>query len=74
MKRGAFVLARRAARPIVCATIRGARNCLARGDVAVKPGAIEIELSAPFSDEPLEDRVVTTFEEALARRPRASPI
>jgi 1-acyl-sn-glycerol-3-phosphate acyltransferase len=74
MKRGAFVLARAAARPIVCATIRGARNCLARGDVAVKPGAIEIELSAPFSDEPLEDRVVATFEEALARRRRTSPI
>jgi 1-acyl-sn-glycerol-3-phosphate acyltransferase len=72
MKRGAFVLARAAGRPIVCATIRGARECLARGDVAVKPGTVEVELSAPFFDEPLEDRVVGTFEEALARRPLAS--
>jgi 1-acyl-sn-glycerol-3-phosphate acyltransferase len=65
MKRGAFLLARASERPIVCVTIKGARACLARGDVAVRPGAIAIELSEPITGEPLEDRVVATFEAAL---------
>jgi 1-acyl-sn-glycerol-3-phosphate acyltransferase len=77
MKRGAFLLARTAARPIVCVTVSGARACMARGDVVIKPGAIAIELSAPIEGEPLEERVVATFTAALratsaACRPSAS--
>jgi len=69
MKRGAFLLARLAERPIVCATIRGARELLPRGRLAVRPGAIAVELSdpipvrAPAPD--LESRVVATFQAAL---------
>src|SRR5215470_10224699 len=39
MKRGAFLLARAAGRPIVCVTITGARACLPRGRAAVRGGA-----------------------------------
>jgi len=67
MKRGAFVLAREAGRPIVCVTIRGARACLPRGSGVVRPGPITVELSEPIPIETpnLEGAVVATFEVAL---------
>jgi 1-acyl-sn-glycerol-3-phosphate acyltransferase len=65
MKRGAFLLARRSGRPIVCLTVRGARELLPRGRLAVRPGRVDLEFSAPITDEPLEDAVVATFERTL---------
>ena len=70
MKRGAFLLARQAARPIICITIRGARDLLPRGRLAVRRGTVEIELSEPIpvdaTTEPdLEAIVTRTFEAAL---------
>ena len=66
MKRGAFYLARLAARPIVCVCIRGAHELLARGSLIVKPGTIEVEVAPPIEvDEEsapvLEQRVVERF-------------
>jgi 1-acyl-sn-glycerol-3-phosphate acyltransferase len=71
MKRGAFLLARQARRPIICVTVRGAHACLPRGAFAVRPGVIEIELSEPIvvddrSSPDLEALVIATFEAALA--------
>jgi 1-acyl-sn-glycerol-3-phosphate acyltransferase len=67
MKRGAFILARAAGQPIVCITLRGARDRMPRGHLGIKPGAVSIELSHPIPiDTPdLEARVVATFETAL---------
>jgi 1-acyl-sn-glycerol-3-phosphate acyltransferase len=65
MKRGAFLLARQSGRPIVCVTVRGARELLPRGRLAVRPGRVDIELSTPITAEPLEDAVIATFEAAL---------
>lgn len=72
MKRGGFLLARAARRPIVCVTVRGAHERLPRGSFAVRPGLVEIELSDPIAitevTEPnLESLVVETFEAALRR-------
>jgi 1-acyl-sn-glycerol-3-phosphate acyltransferase len=72
MKRGAFLLARLAAQPIVCVTIRGARACLPRGRLGVRPGAIDVELSEPIrvdaTTEPiLESVVASTFEASIVR-------
>jgi len=68
MKRGAFVLARAAGRPIVCVTVCGARACLPRGRAGIRPGPVTIELSKPIpTDTPgLEEHVVETFESALS--------
>jgi 1-acyl-sn-glycerol-3-phosphate acyltransferase len=73
MKRGAFLLARQARRPIVCVTVRGARACLPRGAFAVRPGVIDVELSEPIavddaSSPQLEALVIAAFESSLARR------
>src|SRR5262245_56182695 len=38
MKRGALLLAREAARPVVCVVVRGAHERLPRGGLAVRPG------------------------------------
>jgi 1-acyl-sn-glycerol-3-phosphate acyltransferase len=66
MKRGAFMLARQAERPIVCVTFTGAHGCLPRGSATVRPGRIVAELSLPITvradDDTLEARVVETFE------------
>ncbi len=75
MKRGAFMLARAAERPIVCVTFVGAHACLPRGSASVRPGKVVAELSAPIEvradDETLEQKVVDTFEatKAAARLP-----
>jgi len=68
MKRGAFILARAAERPIVCITLRGARDCMPRGKLGIRPGHVTAELSHPIPiDTPeLEAEVVRTFEVALA--------
>jgi 1-acyl-sn-glycerol-3-phosphate acyltransferase len=67
MKRGAFILARAAERPIVCVTVSGARERLPRGRLGIKPGRVTIELSEPIPVETpdLEDAVVRTFERAM---------
>ncbi|MEO7092041.1 MAG: lysophospholipid acyltransferase family protein, partial [Polyangiales bacterium] len=66
MKRGAFMLARAAERPIVCVTFKGAHECLPRGAFAVRPGHVRATLSEPIEvradDERLEAKVVATFE------------
>jgi 1-acyl-sn-glycerol-3-phosphate acyltransferase len=72
MKRGAFLLARRAECPIVCVIVRGARELLPRGRLAVRPGTVAIELSEPIpvdatTSPDLEARVIRTFEEGYAR-------
>jgi 1-acyl-sn-glycerol-3-phosphate acyltransferase len=70
MKRGAFLLARLAAQPIVCVTISGARAALPRGRLGVRPGRIDVELSQPIaidaaSESMLEDIVAATFRAAM---------
>jgi 1-acyl-sn-glycerol-3-phosphate acyltransferase len=72
MKRGAFLLARLARRPIVCLTVAGARECLPRGGAAVRPVRVRVELSAPIpvdaaAEAELEERVAGTFERALGQ-------
>ena len=68
MKRGAFMLARAAERPIVCVTFTGAHEALPRGSATVRPGKIVAELSAPIAvradDATLEARVIETFSAA----------
>lgn len=65
MKRGAFLLARAAERPIVCVTFKGAHERLPRGSFAVQAGAVRATLSEPIEvradDDMLEERVVQTF-------------
>ena len=70
MKRGAFLLARLAAQPIVCVTIRGARDALPRGRLGVRPGRIDVEMSQPItidaaSELVLEEIVAATFRAAM---------
>src|SRR5687767_4151973 len=62
MKRGAFLLARAAAQPIVCITLRGARECMPRGAIGIRPGRVSIEFSEAIAiDTPdLEGTVVAT--------------
>lgn len=72
MKRGAFLLARAAASPIVCLTVLGARALLPRGRAGVRPGHIHIVLEPPIPVDPttspdLEQLVTRTFEATLAR-------
>jgi 1-acyl-sn-glycerol-3-phosphate acyltransferase len=63
MKRGAFLLARAARRPIVCVIVRGAHERLPRGSFAVRPGAIEIELSEPIE---IDDETEPQLESLVA--------
>ena len=69
MKRGAFMLARAAERPIVCVTFRGAHERLPRGSFAVRPGHVHATLSEPIDvradDQTVEERVVETFRRGL---------
>lgn len=65
MKRGAFELAREARRPIVCVTVIGGTARLGRGCMVVRPGPIRVVFSEPVIAEPLEERVVATFEATL---------
>jgi 1-acyl-sn-glycerol-3-phosphate acyltransferase len=66
MKRGAFMLARSAERPIVCVTVAGAHDRLPRGCAAVRPGRVRVTLSDAIDvrgDDPtLEAKVIATFE------------
>jgi 1-acyl-sn-glycerol-3-phosphate acyltransferase len=75
MKRGAFILARAAQRPIVCVTLRGAHERMPRGRIGIRPGRVTIELSHPISIESpdLEARVVATFQAALSDREQDTP-
>jgi 1-acyl-sn-glycerol-3-phosphate acyltransferase len=74
MKRGAFLLALAAGRPIVCVTVAGGVARLPRGAAAVRPGLMKIDFSAPIAvrdDSPeegerLKRAVAGTFEATLA--------
>jgi 1-acyl-sn-glycerol-3-phosphate acyltransferase len=61
MKRGAFMLARAAERPLICVAVHGAHTCLPRGAYAVRPGTIRVVVHAPLAvradDAALEERV-----------------
>jgi len=69
MKRGAFALARLAGRPIVCVTVRGARELLPRGRLAVRPGVVEIELAEPIA---LDATTAPVLESLVVERLRGS--
>ncbi len=71
MKRGAFILAIRSQRPIVCVTVIGGHERLPRGSAIVRKGPMRIVLCEPIPTsghdeedrEPLQERVVRMFEE-----------
>jgi len=69
MKRGAFLLARQASRPIVCVTVVGAHDRLPRGGVAVRPGPVRVVFGDPLpvssGDPTLEAQVIATFDRLL---------
>lgn len=77
MKRGAFILAAQAAKPVVPLVVYGAQACLPRGRAVVEPGVIEIEFRSPidtsgYTDEnrrELKAKVATAFRQALAEGP-----
>jgi len=77
MKRGAFILAIQAQRPIVPMVIYGAQGALPRGRITVARGEIEVELRAPiptagYTEEgrgALEALVAGAFRQALAEGP-----
>jgi 1-acyl-sn-glycerol-3-phosphate acyltransferase len=75
MKRGAFLLARTAQRPIVCVTLSGARERMPRGRLGITPGRVTISLSPPIPIETpdLEARVVATFEGREQDTPSVNP-
>lgn len=66
MKRGAFILAAGARRPIVCSTVIGGHELLPRGGAIVRRGTVRVIFSEPIppSDdaEALARAVVDTFE------------
>src|SRR5215470_18118401 len=68
MKRGAFLLAREAGRPIVCVTVIGAGARLPRGAAAVRPGPVRIVLSPPIpaGGPDLEGAVAATFARTIS--------
>jgi 1-acyl-sn-glycerol-3-phosphate acyltransferase len=71
MKRGAFLLARQACRPLICVTLVGGHERLPRGAMVVRPGPLHVEFSEPLAPNDtkgdLEQRVVETFMAAKAR-------
>jgi 1-acyl-sn-glycerol-3-phosphate acyltransferase len=77
MKRGAFILAAAAQRPIVPIVVYGALTALPRGRFTVTGGRIELEFRPPIStdgyqhgnQEQLKSVVATAFRQALAEGP-----
>ena len=74
MKRGAFILATVAQRPIVCVTVIGGHLRLPRGAAVVRPGPVRVVFSAPISTAGeqiesgrLQALVARTFEDAKER-------
>jgi 1-acyl-sn-glycerol-3-phosphate acyltransferase len=65
MKRGAFILAEQSRRPIVCVTVVGGHERLARGSAIVRGGPMRVVLSNPI-DTPDKDLVARTFESTKA--------
>jgi 1-acyl-sn-glycerol-3-phosphate acyltransferase len=55
MKRGAFELACKAERPIVCVTLIGTHERLPRGSMVVRPGPVRVVFSEPIPVGPDED-------------------
>lgn len=75
MKRGAFLLAAAAQRPIVCVTVIGGHQRLPRGSPIVRSGPLRVVFSDPIPTDghreddlaPLQAIVVATFEETKRR-------
>jgi 1-acyl-sn-glycerol-3-phosphate acyltransferase len=76
MKRGAFELACKAERPIVCVTFIGTHERMPRGSMVVRPGPVRVVLSEPIPVGPDEDidglkaevaRVLSGTKEAVLR-------
>jgi 1-acyl-sn-glycerol-3-phosphate acyltransferase len=69
MKRGAFLLARLAERPIVTVTLIDAWECLPRDASIVRPGRVRVVLGEPIDvrgdDETLEARVTERYETTM---------
>lgn len=70
MKRGAFLLARMAQRPIVCVTVVGGHERLPRSVFTVRPGRMKVVFAEPIvvegDAEALETTVAQTFRETKA--------
>ena len=69
MKRGAFLLASLAARPIVCVTVIGGHERMPRGSPFVRRGPVRVVFSEPIATEGetearLRELVTATFREA----------
>jgi 1-acyl-sn-glycerol-3-phosphate acyltransferase len=74
MKRGAFLLASAAARPLGCLTVVGGQMRQPRGPAVVRPGPLRVGFSEPIptadrstADVSLEEAVASTFERDKAR-------
>ncbi len=68
MKRGAFLLAVAAQRPIVPVVVRGAQPLLPRGRFTVKPGIIAVEFLEPIPTEGYTEETRTALEAHVAER------
>lgn len=72
LKRGAFILAEAAARPVVCVAVVGAHERMPRGSPWVRRGPVRVVFGAPIADVPpaeLPDRVAAELR-ALCREHR----
>lgn len=72
MKRGAFLLATAAARPIICITVIGGHDRMPRGSAVVRRGPIRVVFSAPIptageTADRLALRVAETFRDIKAQ-------
>lgn len=70
MKRGAFILAESAARPVVCVTVIGGHERMPRGSPFVRSGPVRVAFSEPIaaaSAEQMQESVVATFRAIKAR-------
>jgi 1-acyl-sn-glycerol-3-phosphate acyltransferase len=77
MKRGAFLLAAAAQRPVVCVTVVGGHDRLPRGSPVVRAGPLRVVFSEPIATAghpeddttALQERVVATFTRDLLAFP-----
>ncbi len=67
MKRGAFILAKRAMRPIVCVTVIGSHARMPRGSAIVRGGPIRVVFSQAISSDADDDRLRTRVRDTFIR-------
>jgi 1-acyl-sn-glycerol-3-phosphate acyltransferase len=72
LKRGALLLAREAARPLVCVTVIGGHQRMPRGSLVVRGGPLRVVFGHPLSvasasEDELRARVAEEFRETKAR-------